>query len=143
MKLVSSDDPVLFTPSVPVVGFGVVWAEFVGELTQVMMESDGVGISAVQVGNPVQIIVIKEGLDSPSRVFMNPKILHHSRKTAIYKEGCLSFPGEHYDIERPSQVTVSYIEWTTGKRKKSKLSGKTARIFLHEYEHLLGKTFHR
>ena len=143
MKLVHSEDPILFTPSLPVVGFGGVWAKFVDKLSQVMIESGGIGISAVQVGHPIQILLLRTDLNNPIEVFFNPKILDHSRKTITLNEGCLSFPGENYDVERPSQVTVSTIDWTTGKRKKRRLSGVKARIFLHEFEHLQGKTFHR
>ena len=143
MKLVPSDDPVLFTPSAPVVGHGVVWAKYIEELKQVMHENNGIGISAVQVGDPIQIIVIRPKLNQPARVFLNPKVVHHSRKTCTLTEACLSFPGEEYQVERPNQVTVSYVDATTGKRKKSRLSGIAARVFLHEFEHLQGKTFHR
>lgn len=143
MKLVSSDDPILFTPSVPIMGYGVVWSEYLMELQQVMAENSGVGISAIQVGDPYQIIIIRKDINELSRIFLNPKILDHSRKTTVVREGCLSFPGEHYDVERPSSVTISYIDAISGKRKKSRLSGTLARVFLHEFEHLQGKTFHR
>lgn len=143
MKLVPSNDPILFTPSVPVVGHGVIWSEYLMELQQVMLDNFGIGISAIQVGDPYQIILIRKDINSPTRIFLNPRILDHSRKTTVVREGCLSFPDEHYDVERPSSVTVSYVDAVSGKRKKCRLSGMLARVFLHEFEHLQGKTFHR
>ena len=141
MKLVDSNDPILHAESAPIVWQPGVWDLFLDELYCTMLDHDGMGIAAVQVGKPLQIFIMKDPVTEKFAVVCNPKILSYSRKELTIEEGCLSFPGEHYEISRPSSIKVSYIDGLTGRRVKRKLSGILARIFLHEHDHLLGITF--
>ena len=141
MKLIKSSNPVLHAESAPIVWQPGVWDLFFDELHCTMLDHEGMGIAANQVGRPLQIFIMKDPVTDKSTVVCNPKLLNYSRKQVAVEEGCLSFPGEARVVSRPSSIKVSYIDGATGSRVKRKLSGILARIFLHEYDHLLGITF--
>ena len=64
--------------------------EFVQSLHDKMIKSDGLGLSANQVGQPYRVFVMRTG-EKPYAVF-NPRIVDVSDKELTMKEGCLSFP---------------------------------------------------
>ena len=141
MKLIDRNDPILHIESAPIVWRPGVWDLFLDELHCTMLDHDGMGIAAIQVGSPLQIFIMKDPVTGASTAVCNPHLLNYSRKEISFEEGCLSFPGEEHAVSRPSTIKVSYIDGMTGKRVKRKLSGILARVFLHEYDHLLGITF--
>ena len=102
-----------------------------------MKELGGIGLSANQVGINTQFFTM--GLDILRIDIFNPKIISSSGKTTL-EEGCLSFPGIFLKIERPLSIEVEYQN-VLGEYIRTNLTGLTARIFLHEYDHMLGKTF--
>ena len=73
-------------------------------------------------------------------VLFNPKILKESVVEHVMEEGCLSYPGQTVKVQRPYAVTVKY-EDVDKKIHKTKMSGLTARIFQHEYDHMEGIDF--
>lgn len=95
----------------------------------------GFGLSAIQIGIPVQAFAIKA--DRVGFVF-NPKILNYSEDTDVDKEGCLSLPGVVANIRRAKEIRVRFQD-ETGEVYTTKMVGLTARIFQHEYDHLQGK----
>lgn len=117
-------------------------------LRTAMSERGGVGIAAPQIGIPLQILIVASRPnarypDAPQMeplLIVNPKILSSSDSTVALWEGCLSVPGLRGKVTRPEAVTIEYFD-LTGFRHVLELSGFPARIFLHEYDHLIGKTF--
>jgi peptide deformylase len=97
-----------------------------------------VGIAAPQVGILKQIIVVLIG-DNP-KVMINPEILDISQEYCTMNEGCLSFPNQFYDIERPEKVKVKY-RGLNGKPMIEWYSGIEARCVLHEIDHINGIVF--
>lgn len=73
-------------------------------------------------------------------VMINPMIQQMSDNKVWEWEGCLSVPGLRGRIERSDSVAVVYLD-TEGKEQSIKLEGFVARIFLHEFDHLIGKTW--
>ena len=71
---------------------------------------------------------------------INPQIIHRSKKTSIYEEGCLSLPGQFAEIERPAECTLKYIDYN-GKEKELKVDGLLATCVQHEVDHLNGILF--
>lgn len=74
--------------------------------------TDGIGLSAPQVGINVQLMVfnpIGERGEGEEIVLVNPRINRYSRKIVPFNEGCLSFPGIHGDVEVPFTVTDFHI----------------------------------
>jgi peptide deformylase len=99
----------------------------------------GLGLSANQVGIDAKVFVMGSDDDNRKNIF-NPKIVSTSSETILAKEGCLSYPGLWLTIRRPDSITVSYQN-VEGEYIVEELSGLPARIFQHEYDHMLGLNF--
>jgi peptide deformylase len=121
---------------------------FMDELLTTMLAANGIGIAAPQVFDPraVMIIASRPNLrypDAPDMqplVMVNPMLKQSSEKKVWEWEGCLSVPGLRGRIERPDWVDVAYLD-REGQARNIKLAGFVARIFLHEFDHLIGKTW--
>jgi peptide deformylase len=70
----------------------------------------------------------------------NPVVLETSEEIQEGEEGCLSFPGLFYPLERPLRTRVSYRD-LDGEEQIREASGMLARAFLHEIDHLNGILF--
>jgi peptide deformylase len=103
-----------------------------------MLKSDGLGLSANQVGLPYRVFVMRTG-EKPYAVF-NPKVVDVSDKELIMKEGCLSFPLLYLSVKRPDSVRIRFQD-ETGEMRTEKFIGMTARIALHEFDHMIGKVY--
>jgi peptide deformylase len=102
-----------------------------------MQNNNGIGLAAPQCGHSVRMFVMM--IDGHSRICVNPVIRQHSDDQIEYDEGCLSFPGDHCIINRPSWVEVTYQDHE-GNEINEKLDGIWARCFQHELDHLDGIT---
>jgi peptide deformylase len=69
---------------------------------------------------------------------INPEIVRLGDQGRVYEEGCLSIPDVLVDIERPSTVTVRYID-REGKPQELNAEGLLATAIQHEMDHLDGK----
>ncbi len=122
--------------------------EFVQQLLATMTDANGIGIAAPQVFDPRAIMIIAskanprypDAPDMQPQVLINPTIIQRSEQTCWEWEGCLSVPGLRGKIERPEWVEVQYLS-ANGQPKTVRYEGFIARIFLHEYDHLIGKTW--
>lgn len=103
-----------------------------------MKELQGMGLSANQVGLDVQMFTM--GFDLLRIDVFNPKIIETFGPEESYDEGCLSYPGIQLKVRRPVTAHVEYFN-VKGDKVNIKITGLTARIFLHEYDHMMGKTF--
>ena len=106
-----------------------------------MYHYKGIGLSANQIGISERVFVMILDLETQETVTcFNPKILKYSKDKVVMEEGCLSYPDEYIDIERPVSVVVKYED--EGKQiHKVKLEGLSARVFQHEYDHMNGIDF--
>jgi peptide deformylase len=113
-------------------------------MVNTMYHSEGIGLAAIQVGIPKNIIVIDiDNLEeSPSFEYpmclINPKISLVNNKTCSMQEGCLSVPGEYVKVVRPSSILVQYLN-LEGQICQIKAEGLLARVIQHECDHLKGK----
>ncbi len=107
-------------------------------MVETMLANNGVGISGNQVGVLKRIIVVT--VNNEPKVMVNPEIVFYSENTVIENEGCLSFPGQFYDIPRSKKVTVKYRN-LAGHPMLETHEGLTARCILHEIDHLDGVVF--
>lgn len=99
----------------------------------------GLGLSANQVGIDAKVFVMGTDEENRKNIF-NPKIVASSEETTLAKEGCLSYPGLWLSIKRPASITASYQN-VDGEYIVEEFSGLPARIFQHEYDHMLGLNF--
>lgn len=107
----------------------------VNSMIKLMMDNNGCGIAAPQVGVNKRLFVAV--LDSGKiKLFINPTILEHSEETEIDTEGCLSVPEMCGEVERYKEIKVRYFN---GKEiVTEEYDGINARIIQHEYDHLNG-----
>ena len=113
------------------------------EMLETMYEAPGIGLAAVQVGILKRLIVIDISKDKEKRdplFLVNPKIVHQSKETSIYEEGCLSLPGQFAEIERPAKCVLKYINYN-GNEEELKAEGLLATCIQHEVDHLNGILF--
>jgi peptide deformylase len=126
------------------------------DLWETMYHTNGVGIAAPQVGKALRLFVVDtiqivEGFDDQDRkdypneepvkqVFINARKIEEGGQPWAYNEGCLSIPKVREDISRPETVTLSYLNERFEEQHQS-FHGITARVILHEYDHVEGKLF--
>jgi len=112
--------------------------ELYEKLRDAMCESNGIGLSAIQLGIPKRVFVIGNP-DSPDEVmpFFNPSIVDVFGDNVKLDEGCLSFPGLFLKISRPDCCRVRYAN-INGDIETNQFRGITSRAIQHEYDHLDG-----
>jgi peptide deformylase len=139
LKLVKTDSEVLINPPKRFDFEGDIVPQMLSNMMiDRMKELGGIGLSANQVGLDIRMFVMGHG-ETLYTIF-NPEIITTSNDLVSLDEGCLSFPGVYLKISRPSSVYVRFQN-VKGERREETLSGLTARIFLHEYDHMIGVTF--
>ena len=115
-------------------------------MTETMIESKGVGLAAPQVGLSIRLFIAhfckkdengKYIFDAKPSACINPKILSISEEKISMEEGCLSLPGLSAIVARPSKIKVEYTN-ESGEVVVKELKDLSARIFMHENDHLNG-----
>lgn len=117
--------------------------KLVDEMFDVMYKTDGIGLSAPQVGINVQLMVfnpVGERGEGQEIVLVNPRVAKYSKKMVLFNEGCLSFPRIYADVQRPESVKIDAQD-ISGARFTIDLSELPARVFQHEFDHLQGILF--
>jgi peptide deformylase len=144
-KILTYPNPVLETPSeevkFPLDGES---KALINEMWDIV-KKEGVGLAAPQVGVNKRICIVhlsqtEKGKQAKDIVLINPEITFKSEIENLMVEGCLSFPGEYWEIWRPANITVEYQD---EKGKKRNLKGKDwlSRVIQHEVDHLNGQIF--
>jgi len=140
-------DPVLRQQSRPIEEI----TDEIKELTEFMIHymdnHGGIGLSAVQVGVPIRLFVLRDYIVHPDekwtissqvKVFINPKIVWKSEETDVDTEGCMSLPKLSVGpIERPNCVKFEAQDME-GKLFTDEREGINARVTFHENDHLNG-----
>ena len=110
-------------------------------LKENMIHYEGVGLSANQIGISERVFVMVLHVETEEIITcFNPRIIKKYNDDVWFEEGCLSFPDEIINIQRPNRIVVKY-EDEDKKDHKIKLDGLAARVFLHEFDHLEGIVF--
>jgi peptide deformylase len=112
--------------------------ELVRAMSKFMTDNGGVGLAAPQLGIKKRIFIMGNFIKLVACI--NPKIvsLADDRKNDL--EGCLSFPDLFMRVKRPTSAVVQYYT-VSGELIERELTGLECRVFLHEYDHLIGVTF--
>ena len=139
LDVVKYGEPVLTEKAKDVAAFDAALEKLVRGMHETMIHDRGMGLAAPQVGVSLRVFIV--GIDGePLRVFINPKITAASEETSEYEEGCLSFPGLYFNVERPTAVEVEAFD-THGTPFKLSADGILARVIQHENDHLDGVLF--
>ncbi|EEE55053.1 hypothetical protein OsJ_02752 [Oryza sativa Japonica Group] len=143
LKVVKYPDPILRARNKRINTFDDNLRSLTDEMFDVMYKTDGIGLSAPQVGVNVQLMVFNPaGVKGEGEeiVLVNPVVYKMSKRLLVYEESCLSFPGIYANVVRPDNVKIDAQD-VTGAKIKVKLSGLSARVFQHEFDHLQGILF--
>lgn len=131
--------------------------ELIANMWETMYASNGVGLAAPQVNKPIRLFVVDSvqifenmeddeeraeypGDNGVKKVFINAEVKELNGEPWSYNEGCLSIPKIREDIKRPETVTVEY-EDENFELHTDTFTGISARVILHEYDHIQGKLF--
>ncbi len=130
--------------------------KLIADMWETMYSSNGVGLAAPQVNKEIRLFVmdsvqIFENMDKEDEgkypdgpgykgVFINPKVISMGGVEWAYNEGCLSIPKIREDVLRHETVTIAFQDENFMPHERV-FNGITARIILHEYDHLEGKLF--
>jgi peptide deformylase len=142
LSIVKYGDPILTREAESVTEFNGELSALVENMFETMYAAGGVGLAAPQVALSRQLFVMDcSGAKDPAEriVCINPRIVE-TRGTILSEEGCLSFPGIYFEVERPEIVTVS-AQNVDGREFTIETRGLAARCVLHETDHLYGKVF--
>ena len=141
-KILIEPDPLLRKKCEPLEKVDDDLRKFMNEMLATMYDAPGIGLAAIQVGVLKRVVVIDLSKDEKKNplFLINPEIVHKSKNTSIYEEGCLSLPGQFAEIERPAECVLQYIDYD-GKKKELKAKGLLATCIQHEVDHLDGILF--
>ena len=112
------------------------------DMLETMYDAPGIGLAAVQIGEPVRVIVmdLQEDDEKNPRFFVNPEILPLTEDTLPYEEGCLSVPDVFEEVERPTECRIRYLDYN-GNEVEEVAEGLFAVCIQHEMDHLEGTLF--
>jgi len=143
LPLVIAPDERLNIPSQPVAVVDDSIRTLLSDMLETMYANDGIGLAAVQVGVHKRCIVvdvgIREGRNTPIKL-VNPEIIRSGDDISVYNEGCLSFPDQYSDVERPEAVTIRYLD-ENGVGQTMEADGILATCVQHEIDHINGIVF--
>jgi peptide deformylase len=130
--------------------------KLIADMWETMYASNGVGLAAPQVNRDIRLFIVDSSQifenqeedekgkypDEPGikRVFINAHIKSLNGEEWAYNEGCLSIPKIREDIYRNETVTLEYVDEQFQPHTET-FRGITARVILHEYDHIEGKLF--
>lgn len=105
-------------------------------MLEILRDKGGIGLSANQVGLPLNMCVIELQSSDP-KILLNPRITKMSDKMISSKEGCLSLPGSVLTVNRHKNIVVEY-EDVRGETQKLDAEGLLSCCLQHEIDHLKG-----
>jgi len=136
--LIGEQNKTLRQKSLPVRHINADVRNLIKQMKKKMEENNGVGLAAIQVGEPTRIIVCE--IDDKFYTFINPEIIKSFPETSVTEEGCLSLPSIYGEVERPKKISIKATNFE-GKKIKMKAFDLLARVIQHEIDHLDGILF--
>ena len=134
--------PILKQKAAPVTKVDESIRELIRDMFDSMYAADGVGLAAPQVGVLKRVIVLDttpRQSESKAIAMVNPELIK-LEGSLVYKEGCLSVPGEAEDVERAAVALVRYLD-EQGEPQERLCDGLLAIAVQHETDHLEGTVF--
>ena len=123
--------------------------QLIQDMYDTLERSEGIGLAAPQVGLPIRLAIINLDViseDMPEykgyiRTFINPYIEEvDDSEMDVSEEGCLSLPGIHEQVKRPTRIRVTYLDEDFNEHDEW-VGGYLARVMQHEFDHLDGQVF--
>jgi peptide deformylase len=139
LPIVKHPDKILETPCKKVEMFDRKLAKLLDDMYDTMIDADGVGLAAPQIGQNIRVAIVDVDDESGTFELINP-IMLSSRGTDRDVEGCLSFPNLYGEVERPSYVKIQAQD-RNGRTYILEAEDYLARAIQHEMDHLEGILF--
>ena len=123
--------------------------ELIANMFETLTASDGVGLAAPQIGKDIRLAVIDLDVlaeEYPEykdfrKAYINPHIVEYDdSEMESMEEGCLSLPGIHEPVKRPTRIRVKYVDEDFNEHDEC-VEGYLARVMQHEFDHLDAKLF--
>lgn len=130
--------------------------QLIENMWETLYNSHGVGLAAPQVNVPIRLFLVDslqmvETFDDEDKemypnekgikkVFINAHRVDDSGELWPYNEGCLSIPSVREDVMRKERIRLRYMD-ENFEEKEEEFDGLTARVIMHEYDHIDGKLF--
>ena len=108
------------------------------QMVDLMLQHGGIGLAANQIGLDAKVFVFGDSKEN-STICINPTILQYTKDTQYDVEGCLSFPNTFVKVNRPKEILAQWYDENL-QECVVKIEGYSAKVFLHELDHLLGIT---
>ena len=144
-EVITYPNKLLRTKSKDVVEFNEELHTLLDDMYETMIDQNGVGLAAIQVAVPLNILIINlpndEDIQDPEDLIeaINPVITHKDGEQ-VFTEGCLSVPGYSEDITRANHIIVEYYN-RFGEKQTMECEGFLSVAWQHEMEHLAGHLF--
>ncbi len=142
-KIITPPNPLLKKPSLLVEEVDGRIRALVNDMFETMYDAPGIGLAAVQVGEPLSVIVMdtaKEDEEPRPRALINPRIVWAAEEEREYEEGCLSVPDIYDKVVRPARVKVRYLD-LDGQPREEEFADMDATCVQHEIDHTKGILF--
>ena len=129
--------------------------QLIENMWETMYASNGVGLAAPQIGLSIRLFVIDTApfsgddeldeleaikLKSFKKVFINPELIEEDGPIWEFNEGCLSIPDVREDVSRHDRIMIHYFD-EQFEEQRLMLTGLSARVVQHEYDHIEGVLF--
>ena len=129
--------------------------QLIENMWETMYASNGVGLAAPQIGLSIRLFVVDTApfsgddeldeleaikLKSFKKVFINPELIEEDGPIWEFNEGCLSIPDVREDISRHDRIIIHYFD-EQFEEQRLMLTGLSARVVQHEYDHIEGVLF--
>ncbi len=124
-------------------------SQLIQDMYDTLDRSEGIGLAAPQIGLSIRLVVINLDLlseDMPEykgyiHTFINAHIIEYDdTEKDSSEEGCLSLPGLHEKVVRPTRIHVQYLDENFQPHDEW-VGGYLARVMQHEFDHLEGEVF--
>jgi len=156
LPIVAYGNPVLRKVAVDISADYPNLSRLIEDMWETMYASNGVGLAAPQINKDIRLFVVDSlqmfdsmneeekapypGDEGVRAVFINAHIVKLEGEDWPYNEGCLSIPKVREDIYRQEKVTLNFVDENFQPHTKT-FTGLSARVILHEYDHIEGKLF--
>lgn len=108
------------------------------QMVDFMLQHGGIGLAANQIGLDAKVFVFGDSKEN-STICINPTVLQYTEEKVEDVEGCLSFPNTYVKIKRPKEILAKWYDENL-QECVVKIEGYSAKVYLHELDHLLGIT---
>ena len=143
LTIVKAPSPILKKRCLPVEKVDAGVRKLMDDMLETMYAAPGIGLAAPQVAVHKRVIVVDAAppgaAPQPYRM-ANPEIVWASDDIVLREEGCLSFPDQYAEVNRPARIRVRYLDHENEIRELE-AEGMLATCIQHEMDHLDGVLF--